>query len=217
MLPVRERHQGWAIHSTEFAISIVEFSLDGGLAKAEAARDVRVGQAFRHQERDLQLGFREKRSDLLALVGPLGFASQWLVHEAGRKTALTDRNRGKTPRNAIEWRLLWDNAPRSLPDRRRDFLLRGREEHHARLQSLVLNMLQEVDAAKPRKRDPDHRNSGPELPDALQGRDPITVRLDDFESRKLAKQCAKSVQIKGVIIGEQNAHLADLRTRLVAA
>ena len=84
MVAVRERHEGWAIHSADLAIGVVKLGLNRGFANAEAARDMRVGEAFRHQKRDLQFGFREKRFDLLAFVLPLGFAAQGLVEEAGR-------------------------------------------------------------------------------------------------------------------------------------
>ena len=84
MVAVRERHKGWAIHSAELAIGIVKLGLHGGFANAEAASDMSVGEAFRHQKRDLQFGFGEKRFDLLAFVLPLGFAAQRLVDEAGR-------------------------------------------------------------------------------------------------------------------------------------
>jgi len=217
MLPVRERHQRGAVQPAEFAISIVELGFDRGLADAETARDMRVGEALSHQKGNLQFGLGEKRPDLLAFIGPFGFPPRGMVHEPRRKTALSTRNRGQTFRHAIERRLLGDNPPRPLSDSCGDFLLRGCEEHHPRPQPFILNKLQELDAAEFGKRHPEHRNTRPELPNTLQRGYPIHMRFDDVEARELAKQGAEPMQINGLIIGEQNADPADLGAPVIAA
>src|ERR1700722_6158541 len=215
MLAVRKRHEGRVAQAAELAIGVVKLGLNRVFANAQAARDMRVGEAFRHQKRNLQFGFREKRFDLLAFVLPFGFAAQGVVDAGGRPT-FSAGDRREALGDGTRRRVLWDNAPGPMRDGNRHLLLRAREEQDARRQSFLLNLLQELYAAEPRQRYAEHRDPRLVLPNALQRRDAIAMSFDDLEARHLPKQRAKSVHIDRVIIREQNARLYILRKRLLA-